>query len=1519
MGTAIASDPLQQLVAAQKTAIADLGPELSDPASRAVRGVVTITWPYSSVNGTFAFILAEPDYRLRRSKGQVRINLSGTSAKAAGESGLSSNDEVLVNLDGVEWVHEVKKRQSLPGSGIDWQLNFSNKLLLQVTLAETGETRLITTNHPLPAEPQTRIETPPVEIRHVDPPTPTLEALTPPSKTHIARLKDGEFESPAFIKRARMSYGSLFEDGYDIFEEDGGVKGRGRKRTRFGRESGAWKYSSQSPSPEPGSPQSPISSPPRPEMTDEGCQTMELDFPMPSPVQTSANITEAPNNSKPTPTGEHVTHPRQGMVDHGIQGPFHSGWPIAAPVSLPSYGPSGELPSSVSELPAFQSTDQFNAANNDFQQGWDVGAVDLPPEGYPHPTEPTPPNNFADEYGNGRSVGFGVVRSGSRTRSPSEPNNLALEPVGHSLNDGLAPEEQSYSTPLVPQTTAYPPLDLENEEQTSSNLRETGAHLDYPPSYLDDSGPFSQNAVDAEKSPFAPRTPAAAEAGPSVWTTVNNPPQATTTPRTDRLGSTEGESVENAIAIDDSDSDDGPPPPTAAEDTVMEGRADDLDMYEEAEVEDEVDAQYSDDDEPEYEADEIGGDYDTRNYTAPDDDEDDSHDEDLRPHNLEPEFDDGRSWEEEGEDEDEDAENFDYESDYATDENDEEAQQRPRPAPQSVPQIIDLISSSEDEGDDDEAGPPLPPSHPVPESRPRSEPRTSPMNIENEALKQASHSESEEESVEGEDYEEISDEEGGEEESEEEEGASSVHSSARSESESLASEDEVMKEALGEDHEPATQSPQAVTIAEPLSASPQHKSIVLGNSHATGHAADISVDQKGSPQLSRAEESIIIEDKDDRMIEDRIEREEGEANAPQSAAEGLEILSRAIESESDANNKAIESQKIQSDFVANTGLLEASEPPTLDRTKGLEKQAEQEPQDTQDEEEQVDMVSTLPSNTSNSQPKLMDEDKEVEVIAPSSPPLTHSFISQPADEGRMDIILQETVTVTETQIPADQLPTPRDTQPIGETTVLDPTTAVSMEVDEPEAVITEESIGTVKEISSATEQLVNEKESFLVVEEVITRVEEHTLEPVAPQRQHTPVKEDNEEATQPNNLLVSPSLSFQTQVDADDMTQASYTEPTPQVTIEAEAEGDIHSDTDADVSGASVSFRSQMEIDEELQASIMEYSQEFEHDVSTDAAEERGIDDQFGNRGDEDNLTHNDENRPESETQLLSASRALSPELGSQESERRGSRQDILMIEETDTPNQVSEVDPSVRLARAANASKRNAGQQDIMKKVHEDGEKFPIVEISTPAIEDSSVQLARASLSKNSQTEEENNSMTAAKLKLVRHLRDELPDCTSLKVLRQHLQKKLDVIAVAMMKPPDPQRAKGGPREYMMSFTITDHSIGPHSVVEVQLYRPHKDTLPIVKAGDVVLLRNFTVVSLQHKGFGLRTNDESSWAIFDHDDQPAQIKGPPVEYGEKETTYVANMRSWFNLLDEKAMAKLERANQKIINAGKSK
>lgn len=1478
-----------------KTPIAVLSPDLLNAPKRTVRGVVTITWPYNSVKGTFAFILAEPDYRLRRTNGQVRINFTGSSAQAAGESGLSSGDTILLSLDGAEWeTEETKKRQSLPGAGIDWQLKFSEKLLLQVTLTETTETKLVTVDHPPPVEPRHSIEAPPTETILVEDFLPeSLGALTPLSKTQITRFKNGEYESPAFLKRARTSYGSLFEDGYDIFEDDGGAKGRGRKRSRFGRESGAWKYSSQSPSPEPTVPQDRSSSPLRPDMTDEGCQTMELDFPMSLPEQTTEKPGDVQHSPKPALMEEQAIH-QQGMVDHGVQGDFHNEWPTTTPASLPSFDPNGAFPDSTPAIPTFQPGLEFGTPSGHFQPVWNPRPVNLAPEGYSHIVEPpAPSHSFPDTYGDERSAEVGVMRSVSRTRSPSEPNHLAVEDIGQLPSDHLLADEHDYPMQSAPQSTAYPPLDLDNEEGPSSTPQRS--HLDYPSSYLDDKQSYPQEAMDVDRGPFGASIPAVADVESASWATINNPSRAASIPRTDRLGSTEGESPDNAVVIDESDSDGGPPPPAAAEDTVMDGRADALDTYDEAEIEDEADAEFSDDDEPEYDADEMGGDYDTRNYIGPDDDEDDSHDEDLQSHNLEPEFADGESWDEE----DEDIENPDYESEYEMDD-DDEPQQPPQPAVQSTPQVIDLISSSEDEGEDDTADPLQPLPQTFPDTTSQRQPIPAPISVPREASphvsEQDDQSESEERSDEG-GEDEVFNEYEAEEDDVEADMEDEIASSDRSRSESPVREDQDVEEPLVK-----TQEEVEDVIGD------EEAAAVSDSDHQVGefeHQQDnkIATDREGTPQASMVEIITTLDESGDTIMTD------GEVDDPLSAAEGLEILSRVVESESNANNRATSPGTVRDDMVMTTSVR--ANVPSTHFAQEPEKQLEEHRSEDAQEDDTVDMISTLPSAPSDPQPMAVDDDKQAAIIAPSSPPLTHSFISQPGDEEKVEIVLQETTT-TEFQIPADQLPTPRDTQLIGDTTSLNHVVGASFEIDEPVEIAIHEDV---------TEQSNSMIEPLVAAENIITQIEEQFVEPTPVQRQQTP-SDIVEETTQPKHTAVSPTLSFQTQLDADDTTQASFIELSPKAPMEVEA----HSEVEVDAFGASASFVSQMEIDDELQASIMEYSQDFDEDLDEDtdlemANVDETIDHLEGDESEADISQDEDEDEGEvqAEPEILGiASRASSPELGNLEQEQPDSQQATSEVALVDTLEDEleTETDPSVQLARAANASKRNTKQEMSSKKTHAQRKSLPAREILTPEVEDSSVQLARASLSKASQAEEDNSSMTAAKLMLVRHLRDELPDYTSLKVLRQYLQRKLDVIAVAMMQPPEPQRAKGGPREYMMSFTITDHSIGPYSVVEVQLYRPHKETLPIVKAGDVVLLRNFTVISLQNKGFGLRTNDESSWAVFDHEDQPAQIKGPPVEYGEKETTYVTHMRAWFNLLDEKALEKLERANKKIVDAG---
>ncbi|KAJ2994453.1 hypothetical protein NUW58_g1560 [Xylaria curta] len=203
MDSANAAIPSHPLEAASVVPIAELCPDLPDPASKAVGGVVTITWPYNKVQGTFAFSLAEPDFRLRRNKGQVRIEFTGRAAKAVGDSGLASNDVVLLSLAGVAWEAEAtNKRRSLPGADVGWRLIYSETLSLSIKRAESNEIDLIVVDEhsnqhqtaldsiPIPPLAATEPASPPVPLSPVRTTSPLRE---PRNK----RFNDSEFASPA--------------------------------------------------------------------------------------------------------------------------------------------------------------------------------------------------------------------------------------------------------------------------------------------------------------------------------------------------------------------------------------------------------------------------------------------------------------------------------------------------------------------------------------------------------------------------------------------------------------------------------------------------------------------------------------------------------------------------------------------------------------------------------------------------------------------------------------------------------------------------------------------------------------------------------------------------------------------------------------------------------------------------------------------------------------------------------------------------------------------------------------------------------------------------------------------------------------------------------------------------------------------------------------------------------------------------------------------------------------------------
>ena len=119
------------LQAKYTTPIAQLDP-LIDTTVHVIKGIVTLIWPYSASTSSLSILLVEPDFRLRRNKGQVRISFEGAIAKAVAKSGLTSGDNVTLDLLDAEWLRADSALRT-PGRGIDWELHFGQHLILEVT------------------------------------------------------------------------------------------------------------------------------------------------------------------------------------------------------------------------------------------------------------------------------------------------------------------------------------------------------------------------------------------------------------------------------------------------------------------------------------------------------------------------------------------------------------------------------------------------------------------------------------------------------------------------------------------------------------------------------------------------------------------------------------------------------------------------------------------------------------------------------------------------------------------------------------------------------------------------------------------------------------------------------------------------------------------------------------------------------------------------------------------------------------------------------------------------------------------------------------------------------------------------------------------------------------------------------------------------------------------------------------------------------------------------------------------
>ncbi|KAF2844718.1 hypothetical protein T440DRAFT_461676 [Plenodomus tracheiphilus IPT5] len=206
--------------------ISDLTPALPARESKQFRASVILIWPYSSSQRQFALLLADPDFRLRRRNGQVRARFTGSSAKAIATTGVGIGDEVLLSLRGAQFLKEGAVQT--PGRSIDWELEYSQTVLVQVFRngGEIANLELIdVAPTPMPQSPPHRV------------------SLGGPSPSQ-------QWSSPAVLKRVRLSDGPFFEAPYDPFAEDTELGHDKKRRRRSYRDWKAWTCSARTPSPE---------------------------------------------------------------------------------------------------------------------------------------------------------------------------------------------------------------------------------------------------------------------------------------------------------------------------------------------------------------------------------------------------------------------------------------------------------------------------------------------------------------------------------------------------------------------------------------------------------------------------------------------------------------------------------------------------------------------------------------------------------------------------------------------------------------------------------------------------------------------------------------------------------------------------------------------------------------------------------------------------------------------------------------------------------------------------------------------------------------------------------------------------------------------------------------------------------------------------------------------------------------------------------------------------------------------
>lgn len=1345
-----------------------------------------------------------------------------------------------------------------------------------------------------------------------------------------------------------MSYGALFEGGMDIFEEDGGVKGRGRKRPRFGGNNNAWRYSSQSPSPEPASPVDSLmgedsleETQPKPQMRDEGAQTVEVETVTPGSEAVDrgapASTPEQPSLAEREICDVHVDSVETSVVNRELS-PSPRSPTVALETHNTLFGVSKPASATFSMFgtttpvraeSSFNLADQVRFGFSHIPRSFDAAPQqdDRPVQGtdyhthggsdYPETYLSTPaPANYTD------APSYLDAVEGHADLDPKPVHGSSMSPA-MPVEEDFGQGQWGFSAQSHHYNHAGGDTFEVDPEDTAVSIDGQAAHLsELSPTKIPEG--FSSYGTHMELAAAEPTDEVGLEH----------------TPQDSRL--------DDEILVSNGGALDAAPEDDLAVDSEIEGDSE-------------------------------GGDYDQRNYDIPDDDDEGVSDEDEFEREREEEP--GKEILYEDEDEDGYGDSWGEEDEEQSDEDGDStefAPQQLRKPATATPVVISLLSDSEDEEEEPSHPSTVSAANPVGGQRNAAPSQPSIADLANAAQ----HHRSQEANT----------------------AAVKTPEIPREDFENVSPlvQDRVQVVDFAESGSSVPADPPGSHLNGPAEGSSASEDAEIVDNRRAGvdddgrspsESALHSDSEDGSPrgeQFSRQSDDIYSSDEDEDMEYDdgqnlgNVSASGGAISQPDAAEDGMEIV----------ENEDIEVQKtVPSDTTAADAQDNGNKSVSINNGPLIAEEETEKPGESSGDEEMAEvdapsaaseLLEVIPETGREEEVGSMEDD--VEMV--ETTPLITEAESHATPLASTSKVLSSSVTVSESVYN-----TPSAVQAVQPGSAL-----VSADHDEPDRRSTQQD-NSGEPSQQANGSALSHSSSPAV----------HSVEPQGPRSSRSPpfasptASRPTSKEGAPNHQLPTP---MESQLTAEMVSETHLIEEYQD--SESGAPGyDEASRSIVHVKTDTIRMAMAPMGLEQLEEPSIEYSAvEVEMVTATNVEEEhRGVldaelsltkplptaidvttpdrelaDEPADGPTDEPTVrpafdpavdpaveqqeegTGHDESHVEDDTTIMSASASVvtdSIEHNERDSQmsphsvRRSTRKKMRPTPAHSSPSAAKEAvedqitvqthytrsydasmsqhsnpaspDTSIHLARQAVAAKRpKKAPEPLRTSPRVTRARSNSVQMSATSEidedEDASISLAKAALASPSKLPNADLDSSTASLKseLTKRLRSHR-ECISLKSIRNHPDEHPNILAVVTTQPPAAVRAKGGPREYMMTFNVTDPSMTLTQVTEVQLYRPHKESLPIVAPGDAILLQKFQVKGLSKKGFGLRSHGDSAWAVFDEDEGPPQIKGPPVEDWEQYSEYMGLLREWYRSLDSTSKGKIERANKKLEEASQGK